>query len=176
MSASSAETYRSLSLKARLAVALYCVERFCEATGLQHPKLASFLNHMWELPSCTSFPNWDSRKDDLVLAGLGDSIPADIVSVLSSVDVPEQSFRQLVENVVEIAYGSAYGRSDHEGSLRHLDEVFRIVALAGITPPPAEPFASPALPDDQCWGTVSPQRRDEWRFHPNDQKRHNQLP
>lgn len=165
MSVSSVSVYRSLSLKARLAVALVCFERFCAKAGLHHPELTVFFEHMWALPSADSFPAWDSHKDGLVGVGLGDPFSPAIISLLDVSGVPQHTLRELLMHTVEIVFGSAYGQSDDTGSLQDLEAVLRITSGAGVVPPPAQSFSSSLFSEREGWGApVSPQTATAWRY------------
>jgi hypothetical protein len=53
-----------LSLTARLAVALHCVERYCLAHGLTEAAITEFLNYLWQFPTISTpdaFAVWESN-------------------------------------------------------------------------------------------------------------------
>ena len=165
MSTSSDADYHALSLLARFAVALRAVEDFCAAKSLAGPRFTAFFDHLWELPTLDSFPEWESYHDDLLAFGLGDSLPVDVAPLLRSASVPEDVFRPLIEHTVEVIYDSAYGASDDAGSLRELSEVLRICQAADVPVPAAQLFAGSLFADGHGWGMrLSPQQRDHWRF------------
>jgi len=171
MIAHAIKDYQELSLAARMAIALLCFERYCQAKGLRHPSIATFLDHMWELPCSRSFPDWESRNCELVHVGLGEAFPCEILELLTSVGVSEQEFRELLGCTVEIVYGSAYAKSDDTGSLQFLDRVFRITSSAGVLPPPVAPFLISLFADGHGWGAVlSSKQRDGWRFEAYDNR------
>jgi hypothetical protein len=152
-------------LPARLAVALRCVEDFCAVKALAAPSLTKFFDHMWELPVMESFPAWEDDNEELVAYGLGDPLPAEFSPLLAAAEVSEDLFQNLIGATVEIIYCSAYGASDDARSLRYLDEVLRITAAAGVTPPPARLFSDSLFADRHGWGQrISSQQRDPWRF------------
>ncbi|MGC3991243.1 MAG: hypothetical protein QM796_16500 [Chthoniobacteraceae bacterium] len=164
MNLSPVAKYRLLSIRARLAVALVCVERFCRISGLEHPELAAFFVHLWELPVMDNFPVWDSRKDPLTEAGLGDPFSPAIISMISVAGVAEPTFRKLIESTVEIVYSSAYAATDDEGSLSQLEEVLRITSGAGVSAPSAQPFSSSTFAEREGWGTPLPRHTvEQWR-------------
>lgn len=169
MIAPSVNDYRNLSLRARVSVALLCFERYCQAKGLQHPMIYTFLDQMWELPCMTSFPDWESHKCELIHVGIGDPFPCEIADLLTSAGISEQEFRKILESTVEIIYGSAYAKSDDDGSLRFLGLVFDITSSVGVSPPSAQPFLTSLFSDRHGWGVrLSPDQRDEWRFRAYD--------
>src|SRR5262245_7520637 len=121
-----ANDYREVSLRARVAVALLCFDRYCQAKGLRHALIHEFVERMWELPCIESLPDWESLPCALVHAGLGDSFPPEFADLFERDKILRREFRELLESTVEIVYCSAYGKGDDEGSLRFLDRVLHI--------------------------------------------------
>ena len=168
---SNVEVYRPLPLIARLGVALRCGESFCAVKNLQGPELTAFFGHMWELPCCASFPDWDSQKGELVFFGLGDELPLALGPVLPQADVSETSFRDLISAIVEIVYSSAWAAYDELGSFQFLKEVLSITAQAGVPAPPCQPFLISSSAKQFSWGNrISKEQRDAWRYEIWDQQ------
>jgi hypothetical protein len=165
MTAPKANDYRELSLRARVAVALLCFDRYCQARGLTHPKIDLFLDRMWELPCLQSLPEWESRPCELVHVGLGDSFPPDFADLFERDRFLKREFRELLESTVEIIYCSAYAKGDNAGSLRFLERVLSICSAASVIPPSVQPFSGSLFADDDGWGKpLSAAERDAWRF------------
>lgn len=165
ITADKATIYRDLSLRARLAVALRCFERYCQTKGLRHPLVDEFLDRMWELPCIESLPDWESRPCALVHVGLGDTFPPEFADLFGRDKFLKREFKELLESSVEIIYCSAYGKGDNTASLRFLDRVLSISFAANVTPPAVQPFAGSSFVDHDGWGkSLSPAQRDEWRF------------
>lgn len=158
------DDYRTLSLSARLAVGLHCFERYCQARGLRHDSIDTFLDHMWNLPCTRFFPEWEKGNCDLVNVGLGGSVARELLDLLAARSITEAEFRRLVECVVEIVYSSAYGASDDVGSLKYLDQVFSITGVVGVAPPPTQLFLISRFGEQHGWGTLlNRAQRDAWR-------------
>lgn len=165
--------YTKLSLPARLAVALHCFERYCRAKGLRHILIDTLIERMWELPCARYFPDWEKPLPELIHIsfdiGEGRAFPTEIVDLLGSVGVAEREFGELLVCTVMIIYTSAYGKSDDPGSLEFLQRVFSVTSLAGVTPPPAEPFMQSLFAENYGWGVVlTAEQRDGWRFRAYD--------
>ena len=165
ISTQKAEAYRKLSVRARVAVGLLCFDRYCQAKGLKHPMIDTFLDRMWELPCIESLPDWESRPCVLVHAGLGDSFPPEFAELFERDKFLRREFKELLESTVEIIYCSAYSKADNEGSLLFLDRVLCICAAVNVTPPPVQPFLGSLFTDGEGWGQpLSTAERDAWRF------------
>jgi len=165
MAEQKADAYREVSIAARVAVALLCFERYCQAKRLRHPLIDTFLDRMWELPCIESLAEWEARPCELVHAGLGDSFSPEVVDLLGPDKVFRKEFRELLESTVEVVYCSAYGKGDDEGSLRFLNRVLCICSAASISPPPVEPFSMSLFAENDGWGKrLSTEQRDAWRF------------
>lgn len=161
------QEYSRLSLNARLAVALHCFENYCRVHGLRSSAIDAFLDYMWEHP-CIASPNeftaWERARIPLVSVGLGDPFPPDVEQVLQQAGVSPKEFRELLENTVEIVFGSFYGAADDQGSIRHLEAVLSIATASAIVPPSAAMFAQSLFADRHGWGQqLSRPLRDAWR-------------
>jgi hypothetical protein len=144
-----------LSLAARLAVALHCFERYCQAHRLTSPALTEFLDYLWELSTIhglEAFRGWERKQPLLVDIGLGGYFPEGYSEWLQDTGIEPAEFRALLEHTVEIVYSSFYGATDNSGSLTHLQCVLDMTKQAGITPPPLSHFAHSRFADGQGWG------------------------
>lgn len=158
---------KSLSLIARLAVALHCFEGCCNAWGLESPLIREFLDYMWEWPvkmTAACFGEWESKSAALVEFGLGGEIPGELKGLPENAGVTKDLFGHLTQNTVEIIWGSFYGASDNEGSLEELASVMAVASACGFTPPALEEFGESRFKDKHGWGCVlTREQRDRWR-------------
>lgn len=158
---------KSLSLIARLAIALHCYEACCVAWRLKSPLISEFLDYMWEWPIMMTenhFSEWESKTTAIVDFGLGDELPPELNKLLISSGVSEEQFRYLTENTVEIIWSSFYGASDNEGSLKYLENVMTVASSLGYTPPSFNEFIESCFKDKHGWGNVlTSEQKDQWR-------------
>jgi hypothetical protein len=156
-----------LSLTARLAIALHCFERYCQAHRLTSPAISEFLDYLWQLPTIRgskAFVDWEQHSPTLVDVGLGAYFSEDFIVQLHAAGIAPSEFQALLENSVEIVFGSFYGAADNSGSLTHLRRVLSLTQQAGIIPPPLSYFAHSRFADRQGWGNgLSVAERDMWR-------------
>ncbi len=155
--------YSELSVVARAAVALLCFERYCQAKGLRHSTIDTFLNHMWDLPSIRS-SGWVSRECVLVGVGLGGVFPRELSDLLApGCATLEEEFKKLIESTVDIIYGSLQAMP--AGSLVDLNRVLAIMEDAGVVPPPSQPFMTSLYVEGDGWGPqLTATERDRWRY------------
>ena len=157
----------SLSLVARLGVALCCFERYCRSVGLETKSIQDFLSYMWEWPLMMApgwFEDWEATRTSLVDFGLGEALPGDVEPALRDRGLDPVEFRSLVEATVEVIWGSFYAASDDLGSLKDLAQVISICERRGIQPPTLAVFAESRFKDGHGWGDrISKDQRDRWR-------------
>jgi hypothetical protein len=156
-----------LSLVARLGVALCCFEGYCREAALRSGSIRGFVEYMWEWPLRMSpglFEEWEAKRTSLVEMGLGDDAPPDVAVELQERRIDPGEFRELVEGIVEIIWGSFYAAPDNEGSQGELARVISICRRRGVRPPPLTVFAASRFADDHGWGrTITSEERDYWR-------------
>ncbi|OAI22394.1 MULTISPECIES: hypothetical protein [Methylomonas] len=147
------EECRSLSLTARLLLALMIFERFCVQKGIVHTEIEQFVEYLWQWPAINGpdeFNPWENSRPHLVNYGLGDEIHKEVLSNLEAKGVSEQSFRDIVSGVVEILWGNFWGAPDDDGSFRMLRQV---VEAAKVDPLPSiTPFKFSRFLDNSGWG------------------------
>ncbi len=147
------EQCKSLSLTARLAVALHVFDAFCRKNSLISSEIAEFISYMWQWPrihAAGDFSLWESERPCLVNYGLGDPLGEGVENALVQAGVEELKFRTLVEGVVEILWGSFYGAAEDAQSLKSLHSV--VNASGSIPLPPLTPFKFSRFCDGQGWG------------------------
>lgn len=157
---------RALSLTARLAVGLHCFSRYCDKCELVHPAIAALLNDLWEFPVVDElrWDEWEDNHPDLIGVALGDDWPPSFESFLADRSVDPLRFRELLENLVEIVFGSFYAAAEDEASFQHLGKVMEIVGASGIPAPPFVYFAESRFTDRGGWGKqMTTVERDAWR-------------
>jgi hypothetical protein len=158
---------RALSLTARLAVALHCFERYCQAHQLIAPEITVFLDYLWEFPlldGSSAFRAWESRQPDLVTVGLGGDFPDTCLAWLEAAGISTSEFHQLLEHTVEIVYSSLYAAAADEESLMHLQHVLTITKQTTRIAPLLSQLALSRFADRQGWGNrVLATERDAWR-------------
>lgn len=160
--------YAKLSLRARLAIALSCLEQYIRKYNIESGELTQFINHMWEIPCMSHFPAWGSTAPSLLrCVGLGDPIEGEfkgLSSYLCQIGVSTEEVAKLIQLTTEIIYSSAYGASDDTGSLDFLKNLIAISERHGIRPPTATLFAESKFSDNHGWSyAVSVETRNAWR-------------
>jgi hypothetical protein len=149
----------ALSIAARLAIALCCVESYCRVRRLHHPEIDAFLEHLWEFPSLRpgkAFGEWERRMPGLVSAGLGCEYPAGFGDFLAAQKTSESDFRSLLRDTAEIVFWGAHGEVDDLQSRQFLLEVVEAVSQNGVQPPPVSLFAESRWRDGNSWGIPVP--------------------
>lgn len=157
---------RELSLTARLAIALHCLERYCEKFELHHVEIDAFLDDLWEFPLVDErrWNEWEQGHPQLVGAALGDAWPAGFKEFLNAHHIDPESFRELLSNVAEIVFGSFYGAAEDVPSMEYLLAVLKVAEQSGIRPPPSRCFADSRFAHCHGWGKkLTAPERDAWR-------------
>ena len=158
---------QTLSLTARLAIALHCFRDYCRKLGLQHVEIERLLDDLWEFPVDNVRERWDEWEHGhpvLLYVGLGDAWPEGFEEFLRSNNVDPDDFRPLITGVVEVVFSSFYAAADDKESMEHLRNVLTIVTAVGVEPRPLERFASSRFADGHGWGKpLTITERDEWR-------------
>jgi hypothetical protein len=156
-----------LSLTARLAVALACMERYCHAQRFAAPELTEFFDYLWEFPTIHGpdiFALWERKHPVLVDVGLGAAFPDDFAVRLQAARIESPTFRTLLEHTVEIIFGSFYGAADNQGALTHLQYVLEVTDQSDRIMPLLPLFAHSRFADGHGWGNhLSMAERDAWR-------------
>ena len=162
-----ASDYRSLSLTARLAVALRCFASYCDLKDLHHPSIGALLNDLWEVPVIDSqrWDDWENNHPPRVQTALGDDWPEHFEEFLVQHGTNPEQLRSLISAVVEIVFSSFYGAADDELAHRYVSKVLQIVGPLNVNPPPPSLFVESQFRDRGGWGRpISLAERDSWRF------------
>ncbi len=163
------EQCKELSLTARLAVSLIVFQRYCSANRLQSPEITAFCNYLWKWPmvhagGAEQFIPWERARTALVQVGLGDPLSAELRALLAARGIDEGAFREVVQGVVEILWGSFWGAADGPFSLRMLRNVIVHSGIADM--PPLAPFRISRFQDGGGWGKrLQPEDLACWRQH-----------
>jgi len=156
---------RKLSLTARMAIALLVFERFCSDNLIECRQTKDLSEHLWQWPLIDGpdqFEPWEQSRPELVDYGLGDGATKVILSVLEQGQVEESKFRDIVGGLVEILWGSFWGASENEQSLKSLSIVLNSANLD--TYPPLTPFRFSLFSERSGWGqSLTKEDRDYWR-------------
>ncbi len=135
--------------------------------GLVHSHIDALLDDLWDLPltlGSDAFDEWEAYHPMLVDTGLGDDFPDGFEEFLRTHGVSTEEFRDVLESLVEIAFGSFYCDAEDANSLRYLDNLIRMVRRRGVSPPPIDTFSASRFSDRHGWGDrLSIEERDAWR-------------
>jgi hypothetical protein len=157
----------SLSLTARLGVALHLFAGYCRRRGLDHPELVRYIEHMWGFAALPGggegFEEWEFGRPALVDAGLGYEYPEGFEAYLAATEVSEPEFRAALMHTTEILYGSLWAAADDAGSLRDAAGLAGIALAAGAAWPDLSAFAESPWLGGGWGGRLSPEQLARWR-------------
>lgn len=168
-------TLRQLSLTARQAVALLCLDRYCDKFGLHHPAITAYLDDLWEYPLVdqSRWSQWYNNHPALVETAtqfdMGYELeeinwPNGFVEFLRSHGKEPDRFLLLIGSITEIVFGSFYSAVVEQDSWERLCQALKITEAAGIVTPPASAFQASLVGDDHGWGKrITKEQRDSWR-------------
>ncbi|MFZ6028296.1 MAG: hypothetical protein ACOYYS_11330 [Chloroflexota bacterium] len=156
----------TLSITARLGVALVCFEKYCRVNDLLS-NVEEFLEYLWKFPVLQTpgeFAAWETKRPRLVEVGLGEILPIEIQYQLRQKHVDPQEFATLLQAIVEIGWGSFYGAANNKDSLSYLKRVITFTVENNISIPPMSPFLVSRFSDRHGWGNqLTETQRNEWR-------------
>jgi len=158
----------SLSLSARIAIALHLFRGYCARRALTHPEIDRFVEHLWEFIGLQAgrdvFDNWVKNTPPLTGAGLGDPFPPGFDDVLMAAEVSESEFRSALSNTTEVLYFSMYGAADEEASRRFLVDLAALTQTLGVVWPDMSCFANSLWSECHGWGKrLSAKDLEDWR-------------
>jgi hypothetical protein len=157
----------SLSLTARLGVALHLFAGYCCRRGLDHPEIGRYIEHMWAFAALpgggVGFEEWEWGRPDLVDAGLGYDWPADFAAYLAEQGMAEAEFRAALMHCTEVLYSSLWAAADDAGSLRDVAGLAAIALQAGAAWPDLSPFAASQWAGGGWAGRLTPEELARWR-------------
>ncbi|BCO17636.1 hypothetical protein KUC3_04930 [Alteromonas sp. KC3] len=145
---------KSLSLTARLGIALRLFEKYCNVTGINEDSIDEFLDYLWIWPLVSSgefeFSAWENKRPQLVNFGLGDPLSNSFLLSLNNANIEETDFRKIVSPIVEILWGSFWGEAEDELSLNCLSELIQRITPNSL--PALTPFKISKFKDNNGWG------------------------
>ena len=149
-----ADGYRRLSVNARLAGALHVLTQVVRRTGLNHPDVNGFIDHLWRWPTVTpeTFGEWEGYESPALDAAMGDPLTPDLEAASRRAGVDPAGLRQLLASTAEIVYHGLFSVPNQAESLGHLRTVARVAATYGASLPPAELFAESPWSANGGWG------------------------
>jgi hypothetical protein len=157
----------TLSLIARLGVALHLFAGYCRCRGIDHPEVGRFVEHMWAFAALPGggegFEDWLLDRPDLAESGLGYEWPSGFAEYLRSHGVAEEEFRSALMHCTEVLYGSLYTAADDAGSLRDVAALGAIALRAGAAWPDLSPFAASLWVGGGWGGRLSTEELAPWR-------------
>jgi hypothetical protein len=159
------EQCKKLSLTARAAIALLVFERFCEENQIKLDQVRELSDYLWQWPLVDGpdqFEPWESSRTELVNYGLGDEASPEVLFSLEEAKIDEFRFRNIVNGLVEILWGSFWGAAENELSLKALSTVLSSSKLEKL--PTITPFKFSLYSDMGGWGEkITKEDRDFWR-------------
>jgi hypothetical protein len=157
----------SLSLTARLGVALHLFAGYCRRRGLDHPAIGRYIEHMWAFTVVpgggVDLDQWESGRPDLVDAGLGYELPEGFADHLAERGVAEPEFRSALMHCTEVLYSSLWGAADNAGSLREVAGLAAIALQAGVAWPDLSAFAASPWLGGGWSGPLTAEELARWR-------------
>lgn len=135
--------YGSISLQARLAIALRCFEDYCDTLGLHHPEVTKMFDYFWGYftvgtAAGMNWLAWTRSEPKITRVGEASSVGLDdFKALLLSKGVDQEEFRALVFNTENTLFHIFYGgitEKEHEISLKCLHQVLAITRKRGIEP------------------------------------------
>ncbi|MCQ3827863.1 hypothetical protein HXX02_00235 [Microbulbifer elongatus] len=154
------EDIRDLSLTARLILALINFEKFCLENDLQSKSVSDLIAFLWKWPLIDGpdeFEPWIESAPALLHVALGNDLPHELKELLDERNIEEQRFRNIVEGLVEIIWGSFWGASEDLVSLEAFHKSFKSSRVEQL--PPLTPFKFSRFRDNDGWG-VKPSSSD----------------
>lgn len=159
------ESCRKLSLTARMAIALLVFERFCAESKIHHSLFSELSDYLWKWPLIDGpdqFEPWESARPELVNYALGDEASRELVAALDKAQIEESRFRKITEGLVEILWGSFWGASEDELSMKALETVIASSKVEKL--PSLTPFKFSLFSDMSGWGEkLTVEDRNYWR-------------
>jgi hypothetical protein len=149
-----ADGYRRLSVNARLAGALHVLAQVVRRTGLNHPDVQGFIDHLWQWPTVTpeTFGEWEGYHSPALDAAMGDPLTPDLEAESRRAGVDPADLRHLLAGTAEIVYHALFSVPNQAESLGHLRTVERLGRTYGASLPAAELFEESPWSANGGWG------------------------
>lgn len=160
--------YSSLSLEARLAIALRCFEDYCEVVELHHPEVTKMFHYLWGYFTAgrggMEWKSWEQSAP--TIARFDPAYPEDFTDLLLSKGTQLEEFQDLLYNTENTLFHTFYGGVDdyvNEMSLKRLSRVLEIVRSKGIEPINLPVFPGHHYSEDELGGGLSNAQLEIWR-------------
>ena len=147
------EEVRNLSLTSRMILCLLAFERFCKDHRLASPEIDEFIDYMWKWPlieGSDQFDPWIKLSPKLIDFALGNDLPVNVGGKLFDCNIDEQRFRNVIEGLVDIIWGSFWGASEDLQSYESFQKSIKSMKIDGL--PPVTPFKFSRFKDNGGWG------------------------
>ena len=126
------EILRMLSTRELQAYGALCLHQFCREKHIKHPYIDELSEHLLTMLISSNLVAWEHKGAGLELSGRGDSIPAELETLVAG-DIL-MDFHRLVEFVVEVGLIDMYAKSTKR-PLNHLLRCLEIIDANGIERP-----------------------------------------
>lgn len=146
-------TISAISIRGRQAIGAVYFHMYCAHFKIKHPYIDNFVTHMFDLALTENIIEWEKAGPELVLTGLGYSLPIEISCLLRSEN--RREFEMLTQHVTEIGYGDLYGAVT-KTSEQNLVAAFAILRNIGLRPPDVHPFLVSSFSKTGGWGDPVP--------------------
>lgn len=131
-----------------------CLQRFCSKFAINHAAIEELFQHLVSIGTAENLSEWEQSGGRLRLAGRGDPIPMDIVSVVPS-DVLGL-FRVLIESCVEVGLVDMYGMPTEKPKC-FAERCLEILDCVSVTAPSRDPIVRYFQGSD-AWGEAVSQK------------------
>ena len=143
-----------LSIRELQALGALCLAAFCGHFAIVHRSVDDLTTHQVSLLSALRLPDWEQAGAGLRLAGRGDPIHEEVLSVVPA--EWREDFGKLVECTVEIGIANLYGACS-EYPQKHLLQAMEVLKARTVSVPDAELVKVQPRPLSSAWGEPVPQ-------------------
>ena len=147
------EEIRNLSLTGRMILCLLAFESFCKDHRLESSEIHEFIDYMWKWPlieGSDQFDPWIKSSPTLIDFALGNELPESMVCKLADCNIEEQRFRNVIEGLVDIVWGSFWGASEDLQSYESFQKSIKSMKIEGL--PPITPIKFSRFKENGGWG------------------------
>ncbi|EFP97774.1 hypothetical protein, partial [Vibrio caribbeanicus] len=102
-------TNNNLNIRQMQAYAAICLWSFCNLSGIKHASINQLIEHLLNMLTADSLPDWEQAGTRTDITGRGDSLPSDVENAINHEQL--EYFHSLVECCVEIGIVDMYGAS-----------------------------------------------------------------
>jgi len=143
-----------LSIRARTALAVTCLERVCEAWSLRNEELRELTRLLWQFTSAERLDSWDGQLAAAMPQDLDELEPLVAGTPLS--DEQKGQLLSLLHDLSEVAGGNLFGGFHSEFTRTPLLKVVRMLDELQIPPPVLRPFTRSSVLESGGWGHPRP--------------------